>query len=73
MNKQNNQVCKNKSALSNTQSKSVEKVTNYQPNEKVLKKFLNKINVEKYEGPSSLPIHAKNALIECNKKVDMDR
>uniref|UniRef100_A0A8D8XA43 Serine/threonine-protein kinase RIO1 n=1 Tax=Cacopsylla melanoneura TaxID=428564 RepID=A0A8D8XA43_9HEMI len=72
-NKQNGQTCKTKSAQSNTQTKSVDKVTNYQPNEKVLKKFLNKINVEKYEGPSSLPIHAKNALIECNKKADMDR
>ncbi|KAI5748893.1 hypothetical protein M8J76_002963 [Diaphorina citri] len=72
-NKQNVQVCKNKSAQNNTQLKSGDKVSNYQPNEKVLKKFLNKINVEKYEGPSSLPLHAKNALIECNKKVDMDR
>ncbi|KAL1465762.1 hypothetical protein WDU94_005305 [Cyamophila willieti] len=72
-NKQSGQTCKTKSAQSNTQTKSVDKVTNYQPSEKVLKKFLNKINVEKYEGPSSLPIHAKNALIECNKKADMDR
>ncbi|XP_026683769.1 serine/threonine-protein kinase RIO1-like [Diaphorina citri] len=71
-NKQNVQVCKNKSAQNNTQLKSGDKVSNYQPNEKVLKKFLNKIN-DKYEGPSSLPLHAKNALIECNKKVDMDR
>lgn len=55
----------------NAQSAS-NKVSNYQPSEKVLKKFVNKINVERYEG-SRLPSHAVNTLLESNRKADADR
>nr|CAD7264530.1 unnamed protein product [Timema shepardi] len=48
------------------------KLTNYQPPEKLFKRYSNKINVEKYEGPS-LPGHAANFLIESGKKLDADR
>lgn len=48
------------------------KVTNYQPSDKLFKKFLNKINVEKYEGPP-LPIHAANHLMETNRRVEAER
>nr|CAD7426728.1 unnamed protein product [Timema monikensis] len=42
------------------------------PPEKLFKRYSNKINVEKYEGPS-LPGHAANFLIESGKKLDADR
>uniref|UniRef100_A0A336LVC2 Serine/threonine-protein kinase RIO1 n=1 Tax=Culicoides sonorensis TaxID=179676 RepID=A0A336LVC2_CULSO len=45
----------------------------YQPTEKLFKKFTNKINVEKYEGPLSLPKQAVNALIEKDRRFDADR
>lgn len=48
------------------------KVTQYQPSDKLFKKFLNKINVEKYEGPP-LPIHAANHLMETNRRVEAER
>jgi hypothetical protein len=44
----------------------------YQPQEKQLKRFINKINVEKYEGPV-LPNHAANLLIESNRKFEAER
>ncbi|KAJ4438004.1 hypothetical protein ANN_13943 [Periplaneta americana] len=44
----------------------------YQPQEKQFKRYLNKINVEKYEGPS-LPNHAANLLIESNRKFEAER
>ncbi|KAK9503005.1 hypothetical protein O3M35_011670 [Rhynocoris fuscipes] len=56
---------------SNSQNPS-KKVASYQPTEKLFRKFLNKINVEKYEGPP-LPIQAANSLIEANKKNDAER
>lgn len=55
----------------NQQSQS-KRVTDFQPQEKLLKRFLNKINVEKYEGPS-LPNHAANKLIENARRVDAGR
>lgn len=55
----------------NTQNTS-NKVSNYQPTDKLFRRYSNKINVEKYEGPS-LPGHAANFLIESNKRTDNDR
>lgn len=55
----------------NQQSQS-NRVSDYQPQEKLFKRFLNKINVEKYEGPA-LPNHAANKLIENARRVDADR
>lgn len=55
----------------NSQSES-NKITNYQPAEKLLKKFTNKINVEKYEGPQ-LPVNVANHLIESNRRFEADR
>ncbi|XP_015590814.1 serine/threonine-protein kinase RIO1 [Cephus cinctus] len=48
------------------------KVANYQPTDKLFRRYSNKINVEQYEGPS-LPGHAKNVLIESNKRAEKDR
>ncbi|PSN50976.1 Serine/threonine-protein kinase RIO1 [Blattella germanica] len=45
---------------------------NYQPQEKQFKRYINKINVEKYEGPD-LPNHAANLLIETNRKFENER
>jgi hypothetical protein len=44
----------------------------YQPQEKQLKRFINKIHVEKYEGPA-LPDCAANLLIESSRKFDAER
>ncbi|XP_024080310.1 serine/threonine-protein kinase RIO1 isoform X2 [Cimex lectularius] len=49
-----------------------DKVSSYQPNDKLLKKYVNKINVEKYEGPE-LPMKAANYLIEANRKNEAER
>lgn len=49
-----------------------DKVTNYQPSEKLFRKYTNKINIEKYEGPP-LSGYAANKLIEANKKSDNER
>lgn len=48
------------------------KVSSFQPTEKLFKKYTNKINVEKYEGPQ-LPNHAINTLLESNRKADAER
>lgn len=47
-----------------------EKISNYQPSDKLFKKFTNKINVEKYSGPQNLPHHAANKLSEASRKND---
>ena len=47
--------------------------SNIQPNEKTLQKFGNRIKVEKYEGPTTLPNSAVNVLIKANKKLENDR
>jgi RIO kinase 1 len=49
------------------------KMLSYQPSDKLFKKFTNKINVEKYEGPSNLSGTAASKLIESNKKTINDR
>lgn len=55
----------------NAQSSS-HKLTSFQPSEKLFKKYTNKINVDRYEGPS-LPNHAINTLLESNKKLESER
>ncbi|XP_053669738.1 serine/threonine-protein kinase RIO1 [Anopheles nili] len=50
-----------------------QKVSHFQPADVLFKKFTNRINVERYEGPASLPTHAKNKLIETQRKVDSER
>uniref|UniRef100_A0A182K0U6 Serine/threonine-protein kinase RIO1 n=1 Tax=Anopheles christyi TaxID=43041 RepID=A0A182K0U6_9DIPT len=50
-----------------------QKVSHFQPADVLFKKFTNRINVEKYEGPASLPNHARNTLIETQRKADSDR
>lgn len=52
--------------------KSSNKVTSFQPSDKLFKKYTNKINVEKYEGPQ-LPNYAVNTLLESNRKAEADR
>jgi hypothetical protein len=46
--------------------------SSYQPQEKQLKRFINKINVEKYEGPV-LPNGAANLLIESSRRFEAER
>ncbi|XP_053684807.1 serine/threonine-protein kinase RIO1 [Sabethes cyaneus] len=67
-----NQVANVQQSHSNVQSSS-QKVSNFQPADALFKKFTNKINVEKYEGPLALPMHAKNTLIETQRKADNER
>lgn len=61
----------NSSSHANAQMAS-NKVSTFQPPEKLFKKYTNKINVEKYEGPQ-LPNHAINTLLESNRKAEADR
>lgn len=68
--KHNHSISTNQSHA-NAQSSS-NKVSSFQPSDKLFKKFTNKINVEKYEGPK-LPSHAINTLMENSKKLDSDR
>ncbi|KAF5281988.1 hypothetical protein FQA39_LY00512 [Lamprigera yunnana] len=49
------------------------KVANYQPHENLIRKFTNKINVEKYEGPVLLTNFATNRLIEKQRQNENDR
>lgn len=58
-------------AHTNAQTSS-NKVSSFQPSDKLFKKYTNKINVEKYEGPQ-LPNSAINTLLESNRKADADR
>ncbi|KAK4886146.1 hypothetical protein RN001_002417 [Aquatica leii] len=54
---------------SNTQTIS-NKIARYQTSENLFNKFTNKIKIEKYEGPASLPGHATNLLIEKQRQND---
>lgn len=55
----------------NTQNNS-NKVSSYQPADKLFKKFTNKINVDRYEVPH-LATNVANSLMESSKKADNDR
>lgn len=48
------------------------KISNYQPNDNLFKKYTNKINVEKYD-ISSLPPHTTNLLMENQKRMENER
>ncbi|CAO1441244.1 unnamed protein product [Diamesa hyperborea] len=48
-----------------------EKVSNYQPSDKMFRKFTNKISIEKYEGPK-MTHNAANKLMD-NRKQESDR
>lgn len=48
------------------------KLTNYQPSEKLFPKFANKINVENYEGPP-LSHKTANLLIKTERRLENDR
>lgn len=64
-------IIKNVNQSTNAQAAS-NKISNFQPNDKLFRRYANKINIEKYEGPS-LPGHAANLLIETDKRVEKDR
>ncbi|XP_063221197.1 serine/threonine-protein kinase RIO1 isoform X2 [Bacillus rossius redtenbacheri] len=49
-----------------------DRLSNYQPPDKLFRRYVNKINMEKYEGPS-LSCHAENALIRNDRKLEADR
>jgi len=48
------------------------KITSYQPKHDLLSRYVNKINLGKYEGPT-LSAHVANELIKNNRLVDRDR
>jgi RIO kinase 1 len=48
------------------------KMTNFQPSEKLFKKYTNRINVEKYEGPQ-LPNYAINTVLEKDRRQENER
>ncbi|XP_071486986.1 serine/threonine-protein kinase RIO1-like [Diadema antillarum] len=47
--------------------------SSYQPQEKSMSRFANKITVEKYSGPKNLSNAASNSLHKTHKKVEADR
>lgn len=55
----------------NAQSSS-NKLSSFQPSDKLFKKYSNRINVDRYEMPR-LPNHAINTLMENNKKMESER
>ncbi|XP_071561482.1 serine/threonine-protein kinase RIO1 isoform X1 [Temnothorax nylanderi] len=71
LDEEKNTVVKTSSRRPNAQTTST-KVTNYQPKHKLLTRYSNKINLEKYAGPS-LPGHVANVLVENDRRVDKDR
>ncbi|GLH03723.1 Serine/threonine-protein kinase RIO1 [Gryllus bimaculatus] len=48
------------------------KVSDYQPPDKIFKRYLNKINVDKFEG-LHLPGNVGNSLLESNRKADAEK
>lgn len=66
-----NTIVKTNSQRSNLQNVST-KVTSYQPKHKLLSRYANRINLERYEGPT-LPGHVANVLIENDKRINKDR
>jgi len=60
----------NKQNTSNTKGSSTVK---FQPQDKALRKYSNKISVDKYEGPASLPTSAANILSESSRKGETER
>ncbi|KAF7410381.1 hypothetical protein HZH68_004762 [Vespula germanica] len=70
----NNQkdIIKNLNTQSTNAQAASSKISNFQPNDKLFRRYANKINIEKYEGPS-LPDHATNFLIKSNKRMEKDR
>ena len=48
------------------------KIRAYQPTDKLFQRYANRINLEKYPGPS-LPCYATNALIECDRRAEKER
>lgn len=59
-------------SLHTNQQQQSNKIRNFQPSENILKKYSNKINVEKYEVPS-LPNHAVSHLLMNEKKMENER
>lgn len=50
-----------------------QKITNYQPPEKLLRKFTNRINVEKYDPRSNMSDQAANRLVSFDRKQESER
>lgn len=67
--KTNQQLNHHSSVNSQTSSN---KVSSFQPSDKLFRKYTNKISVEHYDGPK-LANHAVNALLESNKRANSDR
>ncbi|KAI4494535.1 hypothetical protein M0802_008856 [Mischocyttarus mexicanus] len=65
-------IVKNVNARSTNAQTASNKISNFQPNDKLFRRYSNKINMEKYEGPT-LPGHAANLLIETDKRIDKER
>lgn len=71
--KNSQQISNSNAMASHTNAQTTSnKVNSFQPSDKLFRKYTNKINVEKYEGPQ-LPNNAINTLLESNRKADSDR
>lgn len=59
-------------AMQNNPQSTSNKISNYQPSDKLFPKYSNKINVANYEGPT-IPNHAVNSLVESERRMENGR
>lgn len=60
-------------ASANHQQSSSNRVTAYQPSDKLFRKYTNRISVERYEGPADLPSAAVNTLLAADRRSEQER
>lgn len=70
--KQNTSIGPNSAGHNNTQ-RQTQKVSSYQPNDKALRKFSSKINIEKYDPRTNMSDQAANRLVSFDRKITSDR
>ena len=70
--KHNTQLAPNSTAHTNVQ-RQTQKVSSYQPNDKALRKYSSKINIEKYDPRTNMSDQAANRLVSFDRKVDSER
>ncbi|XP_055855961.1 serine/threonine-protein kinase RIO1 [Episyrphus balteatus] len=71
--KHNTQLAPNSNANHTNVQKQTQKVSSYQPNDKALRKYSSKINIEKYDPRTNMSDQAANRLVSFDRKVDSER
>ncbi|XP_055906482.1 serine/threonine-protein kinase RIO1 [Eupeodes corollae] len=71
-NTQHGSVALNSAGHTNIQ-RQTQKVSSYQPNDKALRKYSSKINIEKYDPRTNMSDQAANRLVSFDRKVESER